>query len=193
MKHRFIDVFDFQGNNDLLKYRILKLQNIVELHIICDNSTSDDVEKFITNNLNSFKDKVLILKNFNYKKNLDYLQTILKELKLDYEDIISLSNQNDIPYFENKNFYKSFYFGPYVLNSEIMDINEVTVDEPRQLGSLLMFYHDFKKLDISDLLKTIETNELYTNKYLRLEEGIKIVDGQVDVLSPPSKFIFNFQ
>jgi len=74
-----------------------------------------------------------------------------------------------------------------------MDINEVAVDEPRQLGSLLMFYHDFKKLDISDLLKTIESNELYTNKYLRLEEGIKIVDGQVDVLSPPSKFIFNFQ
>ena len=194
MKHRFIDIFNHEGDKELLKYRLIKLQNTADLFIICDISDSLDVESFIMNNMNSFKDKILVLKNFNFKTNLDSIPQILSEINLDFEDIISFSDSTSIPYFEDPNFYKIFYFGPYILKSKVVDINDINVSETRELGSFLMFYHTLlkSKSDLPKMFDHIKKGEINLSLFLHIESGLKI-SNQIQI-QPPTKsnFIFDF-
>lgn len=194
MKRRFIDIFDYEGNKELLKYRLIKMENIVDLFVICDNSNDTDVEYFISNNLNSFKEKILVLKNFNYRKNLSSMEQILSELKLDYEDILSFSDSKSLPYIDNPNFYKTLYFGTYILKSKVIDINEIDLGGELELGSLMMFYHNFNKTksDIPKIFEHISKNEINLSLFLHIELGLKVSDTPIVKTVQNNKFVFNF-
>jgi hypothetical protein len=193
MKNKFIDVFPYEGDVELLRIRFVELQETVNLFIICDNSKNKDLDIIISNNFNSFKEKVIILKDFNYLENFELLITILHELDLDYEDIISLSKKNSIPTVNSEHGFRPYlFFSSQLCISPVYDYRDKLLTLPPEFGSYVTFYHDLRKKYLSDseeFISDLKSSNMNTFRYKKLEGGKVFSDSKN---TRPSIALFTF-
>lgn len=193
MKNKFIDVFPYEGDVELLRLRFVELQDVASLFIISDKSKNHDLDIVLSNSFNSFKDKTLILKDFDYLANIEILMNLLNELDLDYEDIITLSKKDSIPPVKLDYDLKYYlYYGPQMSISDVFDYNERQMNEPQEFGSLCMFYHHLKSSYISGITKLLDdfTNSVIdTDQYKRISGG-KIIRENKNL--KPLRNLFRF-
>ena len=88
MTNRLIDCFEFEGELDLLNYRLDLLSNDVFYFIIFDNQDEFDIYDKVDPQL---RKKIIILKNFDIHTNSVSFLDLLSKLELDYEDVLSFS------------------------------------------------------------------------------------------------------
>lgn len=193
MKNKFIDVFPYEGDVELLRLRFVELQDIANLFIISDKSKNHDLELVLSNSFNSFKDKTLILKDFDYITDIDVLMNLFSELDLDYEDIITLSKKDSLPPVKLEYDLKYYlYYGPQMLISDVYDYNERKLNEAQEFGSLCLFYHQLKSSytsNIKNLLDDISNSVIDTDRYKRISGG-KIIRESKNL--KPSMNLFRF-
>jgi len=193
MKNKLIDIFPYDGDIEFLRVRFVESQDMTDLYIICDNSKNHDLEITISNNFNSFKDKVIILKDFDYIGDLDFLFSILDKLDLDYQDIISLSKKETIPPMKLEYGLDTYlYFGPHISISKLYNLNQVELNGAQEYGSLLLFFHQLKsnKVDNFTKLKNFLINGDYPRPYFTELLGGKIIKKS-DNLKPTTN-LFSF-
>jgi len=193
MKNKIIEIFPYDGDVELLRLRLVELQDVANLFIISDNSKNKDLEITISNNFNSFKEKTIILKDLDYVESLDVIDSILSELKLDYEDIISFSKRDSIPPIDLEHPLKHYlFFGQNICSSKIYDYNLVEQNSFSEYGSLLIFYHQFKNNrddNFSRLKKAFQEDYYIPSIYNQLDGG-KIIKKSNNL--KPTTNLFSF-
>jgi hypothetical protein len=145
-KRKIIDIIFFNGESDMLKFRLSELNPFVDTFIIIE-SLSNSSESMLVKNSNIFdfcKEKFIHLYapvNFPSDEKIELIHKTILKLKLDFEDIIIVSNVNEIPnILEFDIIIEELKFDAILLRPKSFVWNINHVDKHRDTGSLIFFY-----------------------------------------------------
>ena len=189
-KRKIIDCVIFNGDTGMLKYRLNETNAFVELFIIIDNTNKLKVEELCVE-----KSKVIIT-NFE-----DFKPNVLK-IGLEYEDIIMISNDNEVPDFstlDNDNFLDGHYVflkqrkHTYCINS---------YEHSEHIGTLVVSFSSFlisKNIVNLFIRKSLYSKSIYNGRFFsnNLEfisynpKIFKIILKDFNILIPPTQYYSN--
>lgn len=189
MTNKLIDCFEFEGELDLLKYRLDLLSNDVYYFIIFDKQDEYDIYDKVDPQL---RKKIMILKNFDIHTNSVTFLDLLSKLNLDYEDVLSFSKVYELPKITNSQHIKNVCtFAPLVLESKVHDIISKSDLDNYERGSILMYYHTYHK-DPS-VLKTVQKEKyegVHTQFFHKRKDGLFLVKK---IVTTPKTLFFDFK
>ena len=143
-KRKIIDVFFFNGEIDMLKFRLSELNPFVDTFIIIEFlSNSSELVKH-SDFFDEYKEKYIHLYapvDFNSDDKIELVYNTSLKLKLGFEDIIIISNVNEVPDFNNfESVIEELKYDAVLLNPLKFVWNINHVDKNRDNGSLVFFY-----------------------------------------------------
>jgi hypothetical protein len=143
-KRKIIDIIFFNGEIDILKFRLSELNSFVDTFIIIESfSNSSEFVKH-SNFFDVYNEKYIHLYvpiNFNSDDKIELVYKTSLKLKLGFEDIIIISNVNEVPDFNNfESVIEELKYDAVLLKplKFVWDINHV--DKNRDNGSLVFFH-----------------------------------------------------
>jgi hypothetical protein len=145
-KRKIIDIIFFNGESDILKFRLSELNPFVDTFIIIESFSNSSESMLVKNSkiFDNWREKFIHLYapvDFKSDEKIELiLKTILK-LKLDFEDIIIVSNVNEIPnILEFDTVIDELKFDAILLKPKSFVWNINYVDKHRDTGSIIFFY-----------------------------------------------------
>jgi hypothetical protein len=145
-KRKIIDIIFFNGESDMLKFRLSELNPFVDTFIIIE-SLSNSSESMLIKHSNFFdfcKEKFIHLYtpvDFPSDEKIELIHKTILKLKLDFEDIIIVSNVNEIPnILEFDIIIEELKFDAILLKPKSFVWNINHVDKHTDNGSLIFFY-----------------------------------------------------
>jgi hypothetical protein len=177
-KRKIIDIIFFNGEIDVLKFRLSELNSFVDMFIIIESlSNSSELVKH-SNFFDKYKEKYIHLYasvNLNPEDKIELVNKTLVKLKLNFEDVIVISNVNEVPDFNNfEGVIEELKFDVVLLNhlKFVWSINYV--DKRKDSGSFIFFYTMLlqNKPEIKQYYLNKESNNITCEK---IENGWKFV------------------
>jgi hypothetical protein len=177
-KRKIIDVIFFNGEIDMLKFRLSELNSFVDTFIIIEFlSNSSELVKH-SDFFDKYKEKYIHLYapvNFNPEDKIELVNKTLLKLKLNFEDVIVISNVNEVPDFNNfESVIEELKYDAVLLKPQKFVWNINHVDKNRDNGSLVFFYTKLlqNKLNISQYYSKKDSVIINCEK---IENGWKFV------------------
>jgi hypothetical protein len=177
-KRKIIDVIFFNGEIDMLKFRLSELNSFVDTFIIIEFlSNSSELVKH-SDFFDEYKEKYIHLYapvNFNPENKIELVNKTLLKLKLNFEDVIVISNVNEVPDFNNfESVIEELKYDAVLLKPQKFVWNINHVDKNRDNGSLVFFYTKLlqNKLNISQYYSKKDSVIINCEK---IENGWKFV------------------
>jgi hypothetical protein len=177
-KRKIIDVIFFNGEIDMLKFRLSELNSFVDTFIIIESlSNSSELVKH-SDFFDKYKEKYIHLYapvNFNPEDKIELVNKTLLKLKLNFEDVIVISNVNEVPDFNNfESVIEELKYDAVLLKPQKFVWNINHVDKNRDNGSLVFFYTKLlqNKLNISQYYSKKDSVIINCEK---IENGWKFV------------------
>lgn len=164
-KLKFFDAVCFNGETELLKFRLTELSEYVDHFIIAeyeDNTSKylDSIELF-----SEWQDKITHIYITNDNLNNKIKSTFLG-LQPNFEDILILSNTNEIPNLTNVGeFTEKLKFNPFVIEHTNFIWNKNYIDKFTSRGSIIFSFSLI--LQIKDVI----------NQYIKLKSRINLQES----------------
>lgn len=184
-KRKIIDIIFFNGQIDILKFRLTELNPFIDTFIIieCLSNSSESMLVKHSQIFDDWKQKFIHLyapTNFGSDEKVELIHRTISKLKLDFEDIIIMSNVNELPNLSNfDDVIEELKFDAVLLKPLKFVWNINYVDKKRDTGSLVFFY--------TELIQNKPTiKRYYSNKNLsnivceKIENGWKFVGFGLD-------------
>lgn len=161
-----IKIFDsilFSGEVELLKFRLSELSEHVERFIVAEYGNQTYL-----NNIDLFsewKNKITYI-NINNDNCLEKIKTTFIGLQPSFEDILILSNTNEIPNLENmEEFTEKLKFNPFIIEHTNFIWNKDYIDKFGSRGSIVFSFSLI--LQIKDVF----------NQYIKLKSRTNLQDS----------------
>lgn len=193
-KLKVFDSICFRGELNLLKFRLHELNSYVEHFIVADFNYNYSLEEY-SNITEEFKNKISKVD----VNDSDYLKVITSKFKTlgpDFEDILTISNTNEVPnYSKIEIFREKLNFEPFRIIHENFIWNYEYIDNIKSRGSIVLnlsFLLKFKS-PLETLSRLYSTVNLSNDKLL--DNGWKFsnfgydpnYDIQIKELLPPTE------
>lgn len=179
-KRKIIDTIFFNGQIDMLEFRLTELNSFVDTFIIIELLSNSSESQLIKNNkiFNKWEEKIIHLYaplEFASDEKIELIHKTISKLKLGFEDIISISDVCEIPNFSDfDKVIEELKFDVVLLNHLKFVWNINYVDKYKETGSFVFFYT--KLLQNKPKIKQAYSNrELINITYEKIENGWKFV------------------
>lgn len=145
-KRKVIDIIFFNGQIDILEFRLTELNPLVDTFIIIEFLSNSSESMLVKHNeiFDTWKEKVIHLYApivFNSDEKIELIHRTILKLKLDFEDVIMISDVNEIPnLLDFDNVIEELKFDSVLLENQKFVWNINHVDKHRDTGSLVFFY-----------------------------------------------------
>jgi len=179
-KRKIIDVIFFNGQIDILKFRLSELNSFVDTFIIIESLSNFSESQLIKNNkiFDTWKEKIIHLYSpieFVPDEKIELIHRTISKLKLGFEDIISISDVCEVPNFSDfDKVINELKFDVVLLKHLNFVWNINYVDKYKDAGSFVFFYTTL-------LQNKPKIKQYYSNKNLdnitceKIENGWKFV------------------
>jgi len=179
-KRKIIDVIFFNGQIDILKFRLSELNSFVDTFIIIESLSNFSESQLIKNNkiFDTWKEKIIHLYSpieFVPDEKIELIHRTISKLKLGFEDIISISDVCEVPNFSDfDKVIDELKFDVVLLKHLNFVWNINYVDKYKDAGSFVFFYTTL-------LQNKPKIKQYYSNKNLdnitceKIENGWKFV------------------
>jgi len=179
-KRKIIDVIFFNGQIDILKFRLSELNSFVNTFIIIESLSNFSESQLIKNNkiFDTWKEKIIHLYSpieFVPDEKIELIHRTISKLKLGFEDIISISDVCEVPNFSDfDKVINELKFDVVLLKHLNFVWNINYVDKYKDAGSFVFFYTTL-------LQNKPKIKQYYSNKNLdnitceKIENGWKFV------------------
>jgi len=163
-KRKIIDIIFFNGQIDILKFRLTELNPLVDTFVIIELLSNSSESMLVKHNeiFDTWKEKVIHLYApivFGSDEKIELIHRTISKLKLKFEDIIIVSDVNEVP--DILNFDKvieELKFDMVLLTPQKFVWNINHIDKHRDTGSLVFFYTTL-------LQNKPSIKKYYSNKY----------------------------
>lgn len=145
-KRKIIDIVFFNGESDMLKFRLSELNPFVDTFIIIESFSNSSESMLVKNSkiFDNWREKFIHLYapvDFASDEKIELIYKTILKLKLDFEDIIIVSNVNEIPnILEFDIVIEELKFDTVLLKPKSFVWNINYVDKHRDTGSIIFFY-----------------------------------------------------
>lgn len=179
-KRKIIDIIFFNGQVDMLEFRLTELNSFVDTFIIIESLSNSSESKLIKNNkiFDVWKEKIIHLYTpleFVSDEKIELIHRTISKLKLGFEDIISISDVCEVPNFSDfDEVIEELKFDVVLLKHLKFVWNINYVDVYKDTGSLIFFYTTLlqNKPQIKQYYSNKKSNNITCEK---IENGWKFV------------------
>jgi hypothetical protein len=177
-KRKIIDIIFFNGEMDLLKFRFTELSSFVDTFIIIESLSN--VSELVNHSkfFDEYNEKLIHLYvpiDFNNSDKVDLIYKTLHKLKLDFEDIIAVSNTNEVPDFSKfSNIIEELKYGVVYLKHQKFVWNINYIDKNRDVGSLIFLYTSLIQ-NKRNILEFYSNKDLFNLSCEKINNGWKFV------------------
>ena len=177
-KRKIIDIIFFNGEIDVLKFRLTELNSFVDTFIIIESlSNSSEIVKH-SDFFDGYKEKHIHLYapiEFNSEDKIELIHKTSVKLKLDFEDLIVVSNVNEVPDFSKfENVIEELKYDAVLLKPLKFVWNINHIDKNRDTGSLVFFYTTLLQ-NKSRIKQYYSSKDLVNITCEKIENGWKFV------------------
>jgi hypothetical protein len=179
-KRKIIDIIFFNGQIDMLKFRLTELNPFIDTFIIIESLSNSSESTLIKHNeiFDTWKEKIIHLYapvNFPSDEKIELIHRTILKLKLNFEDVISISNVNEVPNFNDfDKIIDELKFDAVLLKPQRFVWNVKYIDTNRVVGSLIFFYT--KLIQNKPSIKQHYSNkDLFNIVCEKIENGWKFV------------------
>jgi hypothetical protein len=184
-KRKIIDIIFFNGQIDMLKFRLTELNPFIDTFIIieCLSNSSESMLVKHSQIFDNWKQKFIHLYapvNFISDEKIELIHRTISKLKLDFEDIVIVSNVNEVPNLVNLDVViDELKFDAVLLNHQKFVWNINYMDKRRDAGSLIFFYTTLiqNKPKIKQYYSNGDSNNITCEK---IDNGWKFVGFDLD-------------
>jgi hypothetical protein len=177
-KRKIIDVIFFNGELDMLKFRLSELNSFVDTFIIIEFFSNSSELVNHSDFFDEYKEKYIHLYapvDFNSDDKIELVHKTSLKLKLGFEDIIIISNVNEVPDFNNfEGVIEELKYDAVLLKPQKFVWNVNHIDKNKDNGSLIFFYT--KLIQNKPNIKKYYSNKNLSNIVCeKIENGWKFV------------------
>jgi len=179
-KRKIIDIIFFNGQVNILEFRLTELNPFVDTFIIIESLSNSSESMLVKHNeiFDTWKEKFIHLYapvDFASDEKIELVHRTILKLKLDFEDIIMVSDVNEVPnllLFDN--IIEELKFDAVLLKPQKFVWNINHIDKNRDNGSLIFFYT--KLIQNKPNIKQYYSNKDLSNIICeKIENGWKFV------------------
>ena len=145
-KRKIIDIIFFNGQVNILEFRLTELNPFVDTFIIIESLSNSSESMLVKHNeiFDTWKEKFIHLYapvDFASDEKIELVHRTILKLKLDFEDIIMVSDVNEVPnLLQFDNIIEELKFDAVLLKPQKFVWNINYIDKNRDSGSLIFFY-----------------------------------------------------
>jgi hypothetical protein len=177
-KRKIIDIIFFNGEIDILKFRLFELNPFVDTFIIIESlSNSSELVKH-NKFFDEYNEKLIHLYvpiDFGFSDRIDLIYKTLQKLELNFEDVIAVSNTNEVPDFSKfSNVIEELKYGIVYLKPQKFVWNINHIDKNRDVGSLIFLYTSLIQ-NKRNILEFYSNKDLFNLSCEKIENGWKFV------------------
>ena len=179
-KRKIIDTIFFNGQIDILKFRLTELNPFVDTFIIIESLSNSSESMLVKHNeiFDTWKEKFIHLYvpvDFSSDEKIELVYRTILKLKLNFEDVIMVSDVNEVPnLLQFDNIIEELKFDAVLLKPQKFVWNINHVDKNRDSGSLIFFYT--KLIQNKPNIKQYYSNkDLFNIVCEKIENGWKFV------------------
>jgi len=179
-KRKIIDIIFFNGQVNILEFRLTELNPFVDTFIIIESLSNSSESMLVKHNeiFDTWKEKFIHLYapvDFVSDEKIELVHRTILKLKLDFEDIIMVSDVNEVPnLLQFDNIIEELKFDAVLLKPQKFVWNINHIDKNRDSGSLIFFYT--KLIQNKPNIKQYYSNkDLFNIVCEKIENGWKFV------------------
>jgi len=179
-KRKIIDIIFFNGQVNILEFRLTELNPFVDTFIIIESLSNSSESMLVKHNdiFDTWKEKFIHLYapvDFASDEKIELVHRTILKLKLDFEDIIMVSDVNEVPnLLQFDNIIEELKFDAVLLKPQKFVWNINHIDKNRDSGSLIFFYT--KLIQNKPNIKQYYSNkDLFNIVCEKIENGWKFV------------------
>lgn len=179
-KRKIIDIIFFNGQVNILEFRLTELNPFVDTFIIIESLSNSSESMLVKHNeiFDTWKEKFIHLYapvDFVSDEKIELVHRTILKLKLDFEDIIMVSDVNEVPnLLQFDNIIEELKFDAVLLKPQKFVWNINHIDKNRDSGSLIFFYT--KLIQNKPNIKQYYSNKDLSNIVCeKIENGWKFV------------------
>jgi hypothetical protein len=179
-KRKIIDIIFFNGQVNILEFRLTELNPFVDTFIIIESLLNSSESMLVKHNeiFDTWKEKFIHLYapvDFASDEKIELVHRTILKLKLDFEDIIMVSDVNEVPnLLQFDNIIEELKFDAVLLKPQKFVWNINHIDKNRNSGSLIFFYT--KLIQNKPNIKQYYSNKDLSNIICeKIENGWKFV------------------
>jgi hypothetical protein len=179
-KRKIIDIIFFNGQVNILEFRLTELNPFVDTFIIIESLLNSSESMLVKHNeiFDTWKEKFIHLYapvDFASDEKIELVHRTILKLKLDFEDIIMVSDVNEVPnLLQFDNIIEELKFDAVLLKPQKFVWNINHIDKNRDSGSLIFFYT--KLIQNKPNIKQYYSNKDLSNIICeKIENGWKFV------------------
>jgi hypothetical protein len=179
-KRKIIDTIFFNGQIDILKFRLTELNPFVDTFIIIESLSNSSESMLVKHNeiFDTWKEKFIHLYvpvDFSSDEKIELVYRTILKLKLNFEDVIMVSDVNEVPnLLQFDNIIEELKFDAVLLKPQKFVWNVNYIDKNRDNGSLIFFYT--KLIQNKPNIKKYYSNKDLSNIVCeKIENGWKFV------------------
>lgn len=179
-KRKIIDIIFFNGQVNILEFRLTELNPFVDTFIIIESLSNSSESMLVKYNeiFDTWKEKFIHLYapiNFASDEKIELVHRTILKLKLDFEDVIMVSDVNEVPnLLQFDNIIEELKFDAVLLKPQKFVWNINHIDKNKDSGSLIFFYT--KLIQNKPNIKQYYSNKDLSNIVCeKIENGWKFV------------------
>jgi len=179
-KRKIIDIIFFNGQVNILEFRLTELNPFVDTFIIIESLSNSSESMLVKHNdiFDTWKEKFIHLYapvDFASDEKIELVHRTILKLKLYFEDIIMVSDVNEVPnLLQFDNIIEELKFDAVLLKPQKFVWNINYIDKNRNSGSLIFFYT--KLIQNKPNIKQYYSNkDLFNIVCEKIENGWKFV------------------
>jgi hypothetical protein len=179
-KRKIIDIIFFNGQVNILEFRLTELNPFVDTFIIIESLSNSSESMLVKHNdiFDTWKEKFIHLYapvDFASDEKIELVHRTILKLKLYFEDIIMVSDVNEVPnLLQFDNIIEELKFDAVLLKPQKFVWNVNYIDKNRDNGSLIFFYT--KLIQNKPNIKKYYSNKDLSNIVCeKIENGWKFV------------------
>jgi hypothetical protein len=179
-KRKIIDIIFFNGQVNILEFRLTELNPFVDTFIIIESLSNSSESMLVKHNdiFDTWKEKFIHLYapvDFASDEKIELVHRTILKLKLYFEDIIMVSDVNEVPnLLQFDNIIEELKFDAVLLKPQKFVWNINHIDKNRNSGSLIFFYT--KLIQNKPNIKQYYSNkDLFNIVCEKIENGWKFV------------------
>lgn len=185
---KLVDIFDFNGEFDLLDFKLKHNESFITDFWISDLTSEKSLQDIINNKYNWLSKKVRILPNINKTEYDENLYNLLKTSDIGFDDTIILSKIEDVyrrQFIDELDLHLPF--GPHFFSMSFSD-HELKKENQEPVVGPVAFHrtkYTSNPIELSITFKEMRGERKIHPKYILLDAGYK-----VRIIKKEEDFIF---
>jgi hypothetical protein len=143
---KIIDIFNYDGQINLLKIKFNYTSNLVDKYWIIDTTIEQNLSEIIDQNFEFLRNKIFITSGVDIKIYDEKLKKLFIQNNINFDDIVIISNIDEV---YNGEIIESLElhlpFSPQILQVYNCDENLKVIDSESTLGPIILYRTDYTK------------------------------------------------